>query len=68
MNVGYAFLLSALKGLSTTIGSVLGILVKKPGPRFMALSLGASFAPKPICFDPEKIVNLAAPAIIIIMR
>ena len=42
MNVGYALLLSALAGLSTTIGSVLGIFVKKPGPRFMALSLGFS--------------------------
>lgn len=42
MNVGYALLLSFLAGLSTTIGSVLGIFVKKPGPRFMTLSLGFS--------------------------
>jgi ZIP family zinc transporter len=42
MNVGFALLLSALAGLSTTIGSFLGIAIKKPGPRFMALTLGFS--------------------------
>jgi ZIP family zinc transporter len=42
MNVGFALLLSALAGLSTTIGSFLGLFVRKPGPRFMTLSLGFS--------------------------
>ncbi|MFH1347357.1 MAG: zinc transporter ZupT, partial [Candidatus Margulisiibacteriota bacterium] len=42
MNVGFALLLSALAGLSTIIGSFLGIVIKKPGPRFMALTLGFS--------------------------
>ena len=41
-HVGYALLLSALAGLSTTIGSFLGVFIKKPGPRFMTLSLGFS--------------------------
>jgi len=40
--VGFALILSALAGLSTTVGGVLGILVRKPGPRFMALTLGFS--------------------------
>ena len=40
--VGFALLLSALAGLSTTIGSLLSLLVRKPGPRFMAISLGFS--------------------------
>lgn len=40
--IGFALLLSALAGLSTTIGSLLGILVRKPGPRFMTLTLGFS--------------------------
>ena len=40
--IAYALLLSTLAGLSTTIGSFLGIFVKKPGPRFMTLSLGFS--------------------------
>ena len=40
--VGFALLLSALAGLSTTLGSLLGILVRKPGPRFMAATLGFS--------------------------
>lgn len=42
MNIGYALLLSALAGFSTIIGSFLGIVVRKPGPRFMALALGFS--------------------------
>jgi len=42
MNIVYALLLSALAGMSTAIGSFLGIVVKKPGPRFMALTLGFS--------------------------
>ena len=41
-NVGFALLLSTLAGLSTTIGSVLGIAVRKPGPKFMTLTLGFS--------------------------
>ena len=35
-------MLSTLAGLSTTIGSVLGIPVHKPGPKFMTLTLGFS--------------------------
>lgn len=41
-SIGFALLLSALAGLSTTIGSVLGIAVRHPGPRFMTLTLGFS--------------------------
>jgi ZIP family zinc transporter len=37
-----AFLLVAGAGLSTTIGSLLGLAVKKPGPRFMSFTLGFS--------------------------
>jgi ZIP family zinc transporter len=40
--IGFALLLSALAGLSTTVGSLLGIFVRKPGPRFMTLTLGFS--------------------------
>jgi ZIP family zinc transporter len=40
--VGFALLLSLLAGLSTTVGSLLGFLVRKPGPRFMAFTLGVS--------------------------
>jgi len=40
--VGFALLLSTLAGLSTTLGSLAGIFVHKPGPRFMALTLGFS--------------------------
>jgi ZIP family zinc transporter len=39
-NVGIALLLPVLAGLSTTIGSVLGLFARKPGPRMMSLSLG----------------------------
>jgi zinc transporter ZupT len=35
-------LLSALAGLSTAIGSLLGLSVRKPGPHFMTLTLGFS--------------------------
>lgn len=38
--VALALTLTALAGLSTTIGSVLLLVVRHPGPRFMALSLG----------------------------
>ncbi|MDY6874792.1 MAG: zinc transporter ZupT [Chloroflexota bacterium] len=41
-SVGFALLLSALAGLSTTIGSVLALFVRKPGPRLMTLTLGFS--------------------------
>lgn len=41
-DIFFALLLSALAGLSTTIGSVFGLLAAKPGPRFMTLSLGFS--------------------------
>ena len=40
--VGFALLLSALAGLSTSLGSLLGLFVHHPGPRFMALTLGFS--------------------------
>ncbi len=41
-NVGIALLLTAAAGLSTTIGSFIGLAVKKPGPKFMAFTLGFS--------------------------
>ncbi len=41
-NIGFALLLSALAGLSTTIGSVLALFVRKPGSRLMTLTLGFS--------------------------
>ncbi|MBN1349630.1 zinc transporter ZupT [candidate division KSB1 bacterium] len=41
-NIGIALLLSAAAGLSTTIGSVLGLAVRKPGRRFMGFTLGFS--------------------------
>jgi len=34
--------LTALAGLSTTIGSFLGLIFKNPGPRFMSVTLGFS--------------------------
>lgn len=37
-----ALLLTSLAGLATTIGSVIGLIVKRPGGRFMALTLGFS--------------------------
>lgn len=40
--IGFALLLSALAGLSTTIGSVLALVVRKPGSRLMTLTLGFS--------------------------
>ena len=39
-NIAVALALTAMAGLSTTIGGLLGIFVKKPGPRFMALTMG----------------------------
>ena len=41
-NIAYALLLTLLAGLSTSVGSAIGILVRKPGPRFMSLTLGFS--------------------------
>jgi len=41
-NVGIALLLTAGAGLATTIGSLLGLAVRKPGPRFMGFTLGFS--------------------------
>ena len=40
--VGFALLLSALAGLSTTFGSLLALLGREPGPRLMTLTLGFS--------------------------
>lgn len=37
-DIGFALLLSALAGLSTTIGSLPGLFVRQPGPRFMTLT------------------------------
>jgi ZIP family zinc transporter len=39
---GFALLLSALAGLSTTIGGVLALFVRKPGARLMTVTLGFS--------------------------
>jgi ZIP family zinc transporter len=41
-NLGVALLLSTLAGLSTTVGSFSALFVRKPGPRFMCLTLGFS--------------------------
>ena len=40
--IGFALLLSALAGLSTTLGSLVGIFIRQPSPRFMTLTLGFS--------------------------
>ncbi|MFC2077855.1 zinc transporter ZupT [Candidatus Bipolaricaulota bacterium] len=40
--VGFGLLLSTLAGLSTLIGGAFGLISKRPGPRFMALTLGFS--------------------------
>ncbi|NPV08714.1 MAG: zinc transporter ZupT [Anaerolineae bacterium] len=40
--VAFALVLSTLAGLSTSLGGLLGLLVRQPGPRFMALTLGFS--------------------------
>ena len=39
-NLGLAILLPLLAGMSTVVGGAIGLLVKRPGPRTMALSLG----------------------------
>jgi ZIP family zinc transporter len=41
-NVALAFILTTLAGLSTTLGSLLGLAVRKPGGRFMSAALGFS--------------------------
>jgi len=41
-NVIIALLLTAGAGLSTTFGSILGLAVRRPGPRFMGFTLGFS--------------------------
>lgn len=41
-SVGVALLLTTGAGLATTVGSVLGMAVRKPGPRFMGFTLGFS--------------------------
>lgn len=37
-----ALLLTTFAGLATTIGSIIGIFYKKPGPRYMAFTMGFS--------------------------
>jgi ZIP family zinc transporter len=41
-DIEFALLLSALAGLSTTIGSILALFFQEPGPRVMTLTLGFS--------------------------
>ena len=41
-NLWIGFLLAAAAGLSTTLGSLIGLVVKKPGSGFMSFSLGFS--------------------------
>jgi len=41
-NVGFAFLLTLLAGLSTGIGSVLGLLSRRFNPKVLTVSLGFS--------------------------
>jgi zinc transporter, ZIP family len=41
-NIGIALLLTTGAGLATTIGSLIGLAVRKPGPRFMGFTLGFS--------------------------
>lgn len=41
-DTAFALMLATLAGLSTTVGSVLGIAVRRPGPRFMTLTMGFS--------------------------
>lgn len=40
--IGLALLLPTLAGLSTVLGSLLTVLLRKPGPRFMSLMMGFS--------------------------
>jgi len=41
-NVALALILTTLAGLSTTLGSLLGLVFSRPGPRFMSATLGFS--------------------------
>ncbi len=41
-NFVYAMLLTTGAGLATTLGSAIGLSIKKPGPKFMGFSLGFS--------------------------
>ena len=41
-DIGFALLLSALAGMATTIGSVLALFIREPGPRLMTVTLGFS--------------------------
>ena len=41
-NIGMALLLTAGAGLSTTVGSLIALAARKPGPRFMGFTLGFS--------------------------
>jgi len=41
-SVALALILTTLAGLSTTLGSLLGLAVRRPGPRFMSATLGFS--------------------------
>jgi ZIP family zinc transporter len=41
-NVALAFILTTLAGLSTTLGSLVGLAFRKPGARFMSVTLGFS--------------------------
>jgi ZIP family zinc transporter len=41
-DIEFALLLSAIAGLSTTIGSILALFFEEPGPRVMTLTLGFS--------------------------
>jgi ZIP family zinc transporter len=41
-SIGFGLLLSTLAGLSSTLGSLLGVFVGRPGPRLMTLTLGFS--------------------------
>jgi len=41
-NIGIALLLTTGAGLATTIGSLIGLAVRKPGPKFMGFTLGFS--------------------------
>jgi ZIP family zinc transporter len=41
-NIAFALLLPTLAGLSTTLGSLVAIFFRKPGPRFMSMAMGFS--------------------------
>jgi SAM-dependent methyltransferase len=58
--IGFALLLSALAGLSTTLGSLVGIFVHQPGPRFMTLTLGFSGGVMVLVSFVELLSRLAA--------